>query len=198
MTTLDKFHDSIEPATPDACWRWTGSTDAKGYGRVFHDGKYRAAHRIAFALAYGPIPAGMFVCHRCDNPRCVNPNHLFLGTIQDNTADMVTKGRHARGERHGAYTKPETRARGERNGAHTHPERVPRGDRHRSVTSPHSVLRGERHPAAKLTADAVRAIRAQARQGKPYKHIGRAYGVTGTHVKSIVLRLTWRHIPEES
>lgn len=82
---------------PD-CWLWTGLVSSKGYGKVTV-GAAVYAHRLAYELAHGPIPAGMFVCHRCDNPRCVKPAHLFLGTLEDNVADMVAKGRQARGSR---------------------------------------------------------------------------------------------------
>lgn len=85
----------------DACWPWTAGRFDTGYGGVWLDGKSQRAHRIAWILAFGPIPPSLRVLHRCDNPPCCNPGHLFTGTMRDNTADMVRKGRHGRdGLRH--------------------------------------------------------------------------------------------------
>lgn len=86
------------------CWIWKGSAFQSGYGRYFHHQMCYRAHRVAFFLEYGEIPENLFVCHRCDNPLCVNPLHLFLGTPKDNTYDMIDKGRlnPSRGENKGA------------------------------------------------------------------------------------------------
>jgi hypothetical protein len=81
------------------CWLWTGSMTQGGYGRIFNaqKGVTQYAHRIAWELHFGTIPTGLLVCHHCDNPRCVRPDHLFLGTIRDNAYDMVAKRRYSRG-----------------------------------------------------------------------------------------------------
>lgn len=86
------------------CWLWSGAKDSCGYGVVVLDGRTRAegrtgpfsgkAHRVMFQLVNGPIPKGMLVCHHCDNPTCVRPDHLFLGTNQDNQNDRYNKGRY--------------------------------------------------------------------------------------------------------
>lgn len=84
---------------PDDCWEWQGGIARKtGYGRVWHNGETRLAHRVSYELAYGPIPDGTLVCHHCDNPPCVRPDHLFAGSHQDNHDDRGAKGHTARGE----------------------------------------------------------------------------------------------------
>ena len=88
-----KFLSQIEIS--DGCWAWLGATRTGGYGEFWSDSPKRllASHRISWGLHFGDIPEGLSVLHKCDNPRCVNPEHLFVGTQADNIHDMVRKGR---------------------------------------------------------------------------------------------------------
>jgi hypothetical protein len=79
--------------TDTGCWEWTGHIMKKGYGQIGFMKKVILVHRASYETFVGKIPNGMFVCHKCDNPKCFNPNHLFVGTSQDNINDMVRKGR---------------------------------------------------------------------------------------------------------
>lgn len=82
------------PVTESGCWLWTAYSDPNGYGKVSHGGvQAQFAHRASYVTFNGPIPDGMSVCHKCDTPACVNPQHLFLGTQSDNAHDMVRKMR---------------------------------------------------------------------------------------------------------
>ncbi len=91
-----RFLEKIADDAPKGCWLWTGYTDRDGYGRFRHEPVL--AHRYSYTHFVGPIPPDKCVLHKCDVRNCVNPNHLFLGTAADNTADKMAKGRHTRGE----------------------------------------------------------------------------------------------------
>ena len=90
----ERFWRKVTLASRDQCWLWQGAKDLDGYGFIKRkDGVQLRAHRVSHELHHGPVPLGMFVCHTCDTPSCVNPDHLFLGTAKDNTDDMIRKGR---------------------------------------------------------------------------------------------------------
>ena len=91
----------------EGCWEYGGKIGNHGYGVVFipdgtRHGATALAHRVVYEGLVGPIPDGMILCHHCDNPKCVRPDHIFVGTDADNMADMHAKGRHAHGETHPA------------------------------------------------------------------------------------------------
>lgn len=96
----DRFRTGVDMRGPDDCWPWTKGCLPGGYGALWDGGNNRGTHRIAWELANGPIPDGLWVLHRCDNPPCCNPAHLFLGTQAENDADRTAKGRSTRGDRH--------------------------------------------------------------------------------------------------
>jgi hypothetical protein len=89
----DRMRLQTQAGDENECWIWIGSAQKRGYGFIKKNGKTTMAHRVAYELAYGELPDGLFVCHKCDNPRCVNPKHLFVGTHNDNMLDMHNKGR---------------------------------------------------------------------------------------------------------
>lgn len=94
-STEERFWRKVRRGDPNECWVWLGATRSGPlkYGKMTVEGAYMAAHRYSYELAYGPIPDGMLVCHKCDNPSCVNPAHLFLGTHRDNMQDCIEKNR---------------------------------------------------------------------------------------------------------
>ncbi len=160
----------------DHCWLWTGAHITSGYGHFEVNGHHYLAHRTAWELAHGPIPAGLIVCHRCDNPTCVRPDHLFIGTQSDNIHDMITKGRA---------------------GSTQHPERLAHGKDHWTNQHPEKVRRGEGSNMAKLRERDVIAIRRLYREaGMRQVDLGQKFGISQAVISSIVLRKTWRHVED--
>lgn len=161
-----------------ACWEWTGTVNKKtGHGRIGSGGWHGPlvyVHRASWELHFGPVPTGLEVCHRCDNGRCVNPAHLFLGTHAENMADMMRKDRAARGQRNG-------RARA------ATPSR-PRVQR--PSTS------GERNPRAKLTAAQVLQIRTALAGGELERALAARFGVRQGTISRIKLRRSWQSLSD--
>ncbi len=158
----------IPPHCPElgACWVWTAGQNGHGYGTLrIGTGKHKASHRLGYELQVGPIPDGVLICHRCDNPLCVRGSHLFPGTPAENTADCQEKGRIARGDR---------------NGSRLHPE---------------SITRGAKIPWAKLSDTSVREIRvAYQAGGLSQRQIAAQYGVSKTTIGLAINGYTWGHV----
>ena len=120
MTLEERFWFFVaKDEQANTCWLWQGEVTYHGYGRLSLHRKHIQAHRLAWQIAHGPIPDGLFVLHKCDVPLCVRndtPGHLWLGTQADNMQDKVAKGRQAKGDNCGFRLHPESRLFGERNG----------------------------------------------------------------------------------
>ena len=202
-------------SSPSDCWLWTGGKTSAGYGIIGVNYKSIGVHRFSYELHNGPIPPGHFVCHHCDNPACVNPDHLFLGTPQDNMDDKIAKGR--------AVYSHKPRASGEAH--HNSKLTWAQVDEMRALyaTGKHSIAslaarynvtranasfivkwrtwRTKDSPApefpgrAKLTADDIRAIRSAYATGKVLqRELAAQYNVTGSLISTIVNRRRWTHI----
>lgn len=184
---------------PDVCWPWTGARRAEGYGMISDgNGHNTGTHRLAWTFTNGPIPAGLFVCHRCDNPPCCNPAHLFLGTNADNARDRADKGRgnaHLRsGDRNGMRKRPDAVLRGDAHWTRTQPARLPRGDRNGSRLYPERLRRGSAHAGAKLDEAAVRQIRERRAAGDFLRVLASDFGVSISLIRAIASRKIWQHV----
>ncbi len=161
------------------CWPWTGAKSHSGYGRISLGGSGRTRRvpvtHLAWFLWHGAWPEHLAL-HHCDNPGCVNPEHLFLGDHADNARDRVAKNRSATGDR---------------NGSRQHPERLRRGSAHPARLNPGYLRRGEQYWSAKLTESMVREIRADSRSSYA---LAKVYGVGAETIQKARLRKTWAHV----
>ena len=172
---------------PDCCWPWAFGKTSNGYGLFYLgcEGKRTisaTAHRVAWELDHNEfIPNDLWCLHACDNRPCCNPAHLWLGTQQDNMEDMRGKGRDAKGEMHGARTRPGS---------------WPKGKAHWSYTHPELVRKGEQHHSARLTAAQVLEIRALASTGEhSCADLARRSPASRQTIQDIVTGRTWKHLP---
>jgi len=155
------------------CWLWQGGRNARGYGMAANGKKsgFILAHRFSYELAYGSIPPGLHVCHHCDNPPCVRPDHLFVGTDADNIADMLRKGRYGP------------------------PRPVLRGDASWSRNHLNRLARGESHGLARITATQVLEMRRLRAEGKSLSELMTAFSMSKSQTFRIITRQAWAHIP---
>jgi hypothetical protein len=167
---FERFNES------SSCWNWTGGKNDKGYGRLGN--KY--AHRISWEIHNGKkIPEGMFVCHHCDNPSCVNPSHLFIGTQKDNMRDMINKNRQVikdnKGVNNPMYGK-----------SHSKETRKKQSD------SKKGKYTGSSHPRASINESTVTEIRKMRDAGFTAKSISEQLQVSFHVVRNVIYRKSWR------
>jgi hypothetical protein len=159
----------------EGCWLWLGQLHRHGYGMIQLPGLRLLAHRAAWILVHGWIERREHVLHRCDNPPCVNPAHLSIGSHLDNVADMVAKGRQSRGARHAEAVRAALS-----NLRLNNPEKLDAG-----------IRRGVSNGNAKLTDREVRIIRG-CEGSSP--QVSRIFGVSAAVVRDVRLRRRWRHV----
>ena len=187
ITDRDRFWANINkdgkqvPYVEHNCWNWLARKDGYGYGVIRFNSKSQKAHRVSYIIHNGEIPIGKLVCHKCDNPPCCNPEHLFLGTKKDNALDMESKNRgyHPTGDGHWSRFKPERVARSNNSGAFTKPE---------------GIRKGMKNGRAKLTDIDILEIRNLRARGLSYKELAKLYLVGKTTISHIIKGHTWKHI----
>ena|GEM_PF-1626953 len=166
-----KRADAPRPGMTTPCLEWTAGWQRGGYGAFWFGGKMGKAHRVAWEMKHGPIPNGLHVLHKCDNPPCVDEEHLFLGTHADNMHDMFRKERRVA-------------ARGDSSGPRLYPERMARV--------------GEKNGNARLgDADIPRIFQLRA-LGWTLQRIGSEFGISLQSIHRILNRRQWAHVQPEA
>lgn len=209
-----RFNAKFSVGNPDDCWLWLGSTNPKGYG-LFRAPPEQLAHRVAYRLEREEIPIGMSICHVCDNPPCVNPTHLFIGTHADNMADMAAKGRS--GVRPRLPRHLNARARFSEKDVEDMVLRYVSGETQASIAKTYETCqgvigkivrarcnvnsrfrraRGLSSANGKLSDEDAIEIRRLYRSGLSQESIGRAFGVSQASVSAIIRRVTFAYLPE--
>ena len=179
----------------NGCWNWTKGLTQRGYGKLSFAGKDVTAHRISWLKYKGPIPDGMLVCHHCDNCKCVNPDHLFIGNSMENNHDMMRKGRHTHGDAHWTRLYPERLPKGDEHPLRKNPSLAARGERHGRYGNPHGTVRGEAQGSSKLTDVAVMEIRTKFINGKLQYQLAEEYGVYKASISKVITGASWQHVP---
>ncbi len=195
------------------CVVWAEGKDKNGYGQFWYERSNKTrAHRWAYLWHYGSIPDGMAILHKCDNPPCVNPLHLWAGTLAENSKDCVAKRRHRFGESHNFARLTNAQVLEIR-------ERCYAGERQSKLAVEYGITegfvsviacnkawkyldqkpalgirKGDKHYKTTLDASAVRTIRQRVSSGEKMNAVAKDYGISDSSVWGIVRRLTWKHI----
>jgi hypothetical protein len=180
---LEYFYSRIDKKE-NGCWVWRGLNNPRSCGKV----RGEKAHRWSYKHFKGPIENGLYVCHKCDNPPCCNPDHLFLGTPKDNILDAKQKGRLATGDKHGTHTHPESRTVGLRNGAYTRPEKGPQHSAYLKQylkEHPEKVKRGDECTWTKLSPSKYEEVFEMRKSGCSLKEMAAKFNVSIQRISNI-------------
>lgn len=214
MDIVEKLLSRIK-VTPSGCFEWQMAIHKGGYGVIEYQGRQRQVHRVAFAVFRRDVPGGLFVCHKCDNRKCINPAHLFLGTAKQNSEDMVRKGRVTRGSDCHKAKLTDVDVAGM-------PARYMNGESTKEIADSHGVsmltvsrilskkiwchvarpnvvfrrdgMKGADNPRTKLTEGDVKEIRRLRSEGQSMAEIGRKFGVSATSVYRTCNMYAWSHV----